>query len=233
MSITFRRPSPALILATAAIVAGGAGSATAASLITGKQIKNDTVASADIKNGSLTSSDIKKGSISVTRLAASAKKAMVGTPGPQGPAGATGATGAAGQPGAQGVQGEKGDRGPSDGYATFEGNPGAAPNAKATIDTLDLPRGSFIIMAKVDATADGAGDILECDLVNQGDVIGRSRIVASGVGRQILTVQAAPTLNGLLLNSNDVQFQCADNDSDVTLGHAAMTAVRVGEMHEG
>lgn len=41
---------------------------------------------------------------------------------------------------------------------------------------------------------------------------------------------AAPTLDGFLLNSNDVRFECADDNSGVTLGYSAMTAVQVGDM---
>jgi hypothetical protein len=44
-----RRPSPALIVAIVAVFVAGAGSATAAQLITGKQIKNGTIGSADLK----------------------------------------------------------------------------------------------------------------------------------------------------------------------------------------
>lgn len=74
-----------VILAVAAIASAGAGSATAASLITGKQIKNGTVTGADIKNHSLTSRDF-RGSVR----------------GPAGPMGAAGATGATGPAGARG-----------------------------------------------------------------------------------------------------------------------------------
>jgi hypothetical protein len=43
-----KRPSPALIVAVVAVFVAGAGSATAAQLITGKQIKNGSVGSADL-----------------------------------------------------------------------------------------------------------------------------------------------------------------------------------------
>ena len=44
-----RRPSPALIVAIIAVFIAGAGSATAARFITGKQIKNGSIGSADLK----------------------------------------------------------------------------------------------------------------------------------------------------------------------------------------
>lgn len=42
------RPSAALVIALIAVVLAGAGGATAAQLVTGKQIKNGTIASADL-----------------------------------------------------------------------------------------------------------------------------------------------------------------------------------------
>ena len=45
------------------VLAGAASGATAATLITGKQIKDNTVASVDIRNNDVTSVDIKKGSV--------------------------------------------------------------------------------------------------------------------------------------------------------------------------
>ncbi|HET9421723.1 MAG TPA: hypothetical protein VFO49_11340 [Nocardioides sp.] len=52
---------PALLLALAVLVVGVAGTATAAKLITGKQIKNETITAKDVKNGSLKEADLKAG----------------------------------------------------------------------------------------------------------------------------------------------------------------------------
>lgn len=89
----FRTPSLSLPVA-ATVIAGvvvlsAASGAGAARLITGAQIKNNTVTGVDIKNGSLTSLDI----------AASARAALTG---PAGPAGAKGDAGAPGSPGING-----------------------------------------------------------------------------------------------------------------------------------
>jgi hypothetical protein len=77
------------------VVLGGPAwaSSTAASVarvVTGKQIKNSSLTSADVKNGSLLAKDFKAGQL---------------------PAGEKGAPGAPGAPGATGPAGEKGDRG--------------------------------------------------------------------------------------------------------------------------
>ncbi|GAA1761849.1 hypothetical protein GCM10009795_005370 [Nocardioides hankookensis] len=81
---------------TIALVLGGAGGATAGRLITGKQIKDNTVASADIKNKTITTTDL--ASATITALAG-----KPGAAGAQGPAGETGPVGARGPVGANGM----------------------------------------------------------------------------------------------------------------------------------
>jgi hypothetical protein len=56
-------PSPSMVLALAALFVALSGSAYAALVITGHNIKNGTVTGADIKDGSLASRDIKRNSI--------------------------------------------------------------------------------------------------------------------------------------------------------------------------
>lgn len=78
------------VVAGTALVLVTAGGATAAGMITGKDIKNGSVTSKDVKNGSLLLKDFKK----------SERGKLVG---PAGPAGGTGATGATGAPGPAGA----------------------------------------------------------------------------------------------------------------------------------
>ena len=54
-----RRPSPALVIALIALFVAGAGSATAARLISGRSIKNNSVTGRDIRNGSLGTGDVR------------------------------------------------------------------------------------------------------------------------------------------------------------------------------
>jgi len=67
----------------------GAGTATAAKMITGGQIVNGTVTSADLKDGNVKAKD----------LSAGAKASLAGQPGPQGPEGPAGQKGDPGAPG--------------------------------------------------------------------------------------------------------------------------------------
>ena len=84
------RPSPGTVIACIALVVACTGTATAATLITGKQIQNNSVTTKDVKNKSLRAGDFRPG----TLLRGPAGPA--GATGPQGPQGAQGATGAAG-----------------------------------------------------------------------------------------------------------------------------------------
>jgi hypothetical protein len=73
MTITPRRALPALLLTAIVLAVAFAGGATAAKLITGKDIKNSTVTTQDIKNKSLKGADIKDGSLGEADLTSSAK----------------------------------------------------------------------------------------------------------------------------------------------------------------
>src|SRR3954465_136583 len=64
-----RRPSPALIVAIVALVMACAGSATAATLITGRQIRNNSVTGADIRDRSLRGKDVGSNTITGRNVA--------------------------------------------------------------------------------------------------------------------------------------------------------------------
>jgi hypothetical protein len=110
---SFRRPSPALLVAFVALfVALGGGGALAASKL--------IVHSDNIANGAVTNHKLADGSVGIHKLKSPLKAALakvasgrgiVGTQGPQGPQGAQGATGATGGTGTQGAKGDTGATG--------------------------------------------------------------------------------------------------------------------------
>ena len=114
------------LVVAAAVLAVGAGGSTAAILITGANVKDESLTGRDVKNRSLTGADIKNGSISRANLSTALQGALTGVgvqavEGPQGPAGPQGSPGAqglvgpqgpAGPQGAQGAQGAQGPVGP-------------------------------------------------------------------------------------------------------------------------
>jgi hypothetical protein len=85
-TIASRRPSAAMVVATIAVAFACAGSATAASLITSANVKNNSLKSVDVKNKSLKFRD----------LAPGARTQLKGEPGEQGAKGEPGDGGAGG-----------------------------------------------------------------------------------------------------------------------------------------
>ena len=101
------------------------GTATAAVLVTGKNVKNGSLTGKDVKNNSLGSGKIKNGGL----VAKDFKAGQL----PAGAQGAQGAPGAGGAAGADGDDGNDGAAGPSDVYA--DGATGVALDTTATADT--------------------------------------------------------------------------------------------------
>jgi hypothetical protein len=102
------RSSVTTVVIVGAIVMATVGSATAASMITGSQIRNDTITSSDVRDGTLTSRDVRDH----TLLTKDFRPGQL----PQGPRGLTGATGPAGLAGAAGPRGPAG----RDGFGLLE-----------------------------------------------------------------------------------------------------------------
>jgi hypothetical protein len=93
-----------VVLGGDSFAAGAVKSATR--LITGTDVKNDSLTGADIKNGSLTGTDVKNGSIAAADLAPGVARAgATGATGPKGDTGPAGAQGAKGLQGAPGLSG--------------------------------------------------------------------------------------------------------------------------------
>jgi hypothetical protein len=105
------------------------GSAVAASLITGKQIKDGTIQVRDI---------------SKTARAQLAPKAVAALPGPQGPAGPAGQAGTQGPKGDTGAQGDKGVAGEAVAYANVKGD-----------GTIEPGQSKGITNDMIDRTAEG------------------------------------------------------------------------------
>jgi hypothetical protein len=133
-------PLAVLMAVVATLLVSGGTYAAAATLITGKQVKDNSLTSRDVKNNSLTSRDVKSRSLhgnDIRNGTLTAKlfkrgtllRGLKGATGGRGGTGATGARGASGARGEPGPQGEKGVHGPSGvtevRVVTTAGNPGA------------------------------------------------------------------------------------------------------------
>jgi hypothetical protein len=97
-----------LIAAVGILVLALGGTATAARLITGAQIKDSTITGRDIKDGSISASDLRRDAADALR----GRDGVRGETGATGPRGEPGATGAKGEPGATGPKGATGADGP-------------------------------------------------------------------------------------------------------------------------
>jgi hypothetical protein len=84
---------------------------SAARLLTGKQIKDGSLTSADVKDRSLLAKDFKAGELPAGQAGAIGAKGETGATGPTGPTGPTGETGATGPQGETGATGPKGETG--------------------------------------------------------------------------------------------------------------------------
>src|SRR5215207_1883051 len=113
------RPSSAMVIACLALSIALGGTASAAVLITGKQVKDGSIAGRDVKNASLG-----KNKLSATAL--SSLTGERGPAGPQGPKGDPGQAGPKGDSGEQGPAGRTGTTGPKGetGPAGPQGPPG-------------------------------------------------------------------------------------------------------------
>lgn len=151
----FRHLSPIIVVGVLLSVVA-AGSATAAKLITGGDIKNGSLTAADVrngsmtgaevKNGSLTGADVKNGSIDTSSLAVDAVTRANLAPGvlatidrvETGPRGETGSKGEAGTSGSAGARGAQGPIGaPGQALVT---SVLTAPNATyAGANVVDVP----------------------------------------------------------------------------------------------
>lgn len=117
------------------LVIATAGTATAAKLITGKQIKDRSITERDLSASVIAKLDRKPGT------------------GPAGPAGPVGPSGPAGEKGATGDRGVTGEKGAPGDAAVSYGATGShdfvAPASLATILSITLPAGTWVLHGRV------------------------------------------------------------------------------------
>lgn len=125
----------ATVVAYVALFVALGGTATAAVLVTGKNVKNGSLTGADVKSNSLGSVDVTNGDLLAEDFKAGQLRA--------GPRGAPGAPGARGAPGPAGAKGDQGSPGIS-GLVKVE--QGSASNSDSFKDaTATCPAGKRVI----------------------------------------------------------------------------------------
>ena len=205
---TIIRPT-SMLVALLAVVLACAGTATAAKLLTGKDIKNSSLTAADIKDSSLTGKDIRNGSLGAAELSSAAVKALKGV---SGPAGANGTNGAPGSKGDKGDTGAKGERGPSTAYgAHVSAAVPVAGNDPNEVIGGSVPAGSYVFQAKVVLRSESVnGSRPTCELfVARGDEF----------------VEAIDTVDGIFLGP--------ENTGDDTAQYTLLAVAKVDNPSNG
>ncbi|MBA2347266.1 MAG: collagen-like protein [Solirubrobacterales bacterium] len=232
--MTKHHPGAGLVLAVVALVLALGGTATAAKLITGKQVKNSSLTGADVRNSSLTGADLRNGSVGAADLSSAAKSAISGAPGAQGTAGAPGVAGAKGEtgaPGAPGANGTNGADGRTEVKVAKNSAGGTIDAANQIVATVILSPGSYLFQGKVRA-ANTAGS--ERNAACELRLLAAADPFDSTVGT--LTTAASQTtlvLQGTLVRetSSVVQMRCSGSPGEpVSYTRASLAATLVEDL---
>lgn len=194
------RPSPAMIVATIALIATFAGNAVAEGV--------DAVISA-LKPNSVTSATVKDGSLKLKDFSKKERTKLVGKTGKQGAAGATGATGAAGAAGPAGTP---------DGYkkseadAAFLGKTSKAADSDKLdgIDSSEFIQGSGALGSNYALQSIGASDTSFFDIPKLGKIQ--------------VSCAAGPVYDVVFANDSGASVRYTSSITDVTVDGAAFDA---------
>ncbi len=227
------RPSVSAALAVLALFVALGGTATAAKLITGKQIKNGSLTGADVRNRSLSGADLRNGTVGLNKLTAKARATLLrGAPattaGKDGAQGAPGPAGPAGPQGPKGDAGAPGPAGPAGSGAAFFAGVGAHlitdPSDRIVV-TKSLPAGSYVLDAKA-VIRTSVADNTPCTLQQGATELDR---VNADLGAGInLPVALAATIT--LPAAADVSLLCFEGAGNVTVTNAKLIATQVGSI---
>ena len=201
MSRTSTIRSASTLLAVCAVFALAlAGTASAALLITGKQIVDGSITGRDVKNSTLTGSDVRDDSLTPADFSGSVQ----GPAGPTGPAGPPGPAGSAGTKGATGPVGPAGSTGPA-------GPVGATgPTGPAGVSGIEYLTAPLSVPAK--STGEG---YVECT--------GGKHAVGGGVAPTSLS-SASRVLGTAPLDDGVGWWAAVYNDSSSSAGYYAWVA---------
>jgi len=168
-----KRPRLATIIAGLALMVALGGTATAAGLINGAKIKNNSVAGKKLKNKTVTKN----------KLAPATIKALKGK---QGPKGEQGEQGPQGPKGAQGDPGQDGVVSP---LYTESDSVNVPANNELAIKTLNVPAGKYIVTSNISITT-SATDVVSCGIsANNSGGENSSTYDNDGGGRTTIPIQ--------------------------------------------
>jgi hypothetical protein len=178
------RASYSSVVASLALVLaiGGPVAAGAQSLLTGRNVKDDSLTGVDIQNDSLTGADIRDGSLGSNLFSTVARANLRGATGPEGPAGPKGDTGAQGPAGA----GITADVVKGDDVANYQD---LQPLATGQLTSA----GDYVVFANLTVHNTGASDdYLECGLF-----IGNQAVGGGGVNTTAGSTESGSTVGAI------------------------------------
>lgn len=210
----------ATIASSLALVVALGGTSYAAVVITGHDIKNGTVTTADVKNHNLRLKDFAPG----------ARKGLRGAPGA---AGAAGPQGAAGVQGVQGVTGDQGPIGPSNAFTVTNDNTTNLTGTSKIVLSQVLPAGAYVVNARATGyrtTGTGLAQVV-CELVDDAAYDSTVATIPSG-GPVSLYQGVALQIAFTRTAASTVALQCYDNAAagNTAVYRKKLTAVRVGSV---
>lgn len=160
-----------------------------------------------------------------------------GQPGPQGPAGPAGPQGPAGATGPAGPQGLTGPAGPagtSHGYAASGGHASFA-SAPVTVQTLNLPAGTYLVWATGTVTDSANDTYTTCRLLSGGTTIQKQFVDHFAVGFSNRNGSAAFALTGPVTlggaGSVDVSCSSSDGSGSDSAGDVSIVAVALDALN--
>ena len=233
-----------MVVATIALLVALSGTAlaTTSALISGQQIKNNSVAGVDVRNSSLTGADVRNKSLT----AADFRGAVRGARGASGAPGPVGAQGPKGDKGDDGDEGEQGERGPTFGDANWVESVSVDDCDSDTtsltypVDLAEPARIYATVVATYSRSPAGPMPSIGVELVTNNAVVAstiaqyvgspdstEAQVVSSGVmtedGRAGFTVPAGSyTLRAVFAN-----WDCAGTGT-VTYGDPALSHIELG-----
>jgi hypothetical protein len=160
---------------------------------------------------------------------------LTGREGPGGKEGPTGREGPVGQEVSAGKEGKEGRQGPSNGFQAFKNSVGLPTGPEATVGSLAVPAGSYVVSAKFWVSNTGTERVrVTCSLVNdQNEDKDVSEITADPVGttswygRGMVLLQAASTMD----SAGHWLVKCTDNGASGIDGEwLKIQALQVGSL---
>jgi hypothetical protein len=216
-----------IIACVAVALVVGSTTATAATLITGKQIKN----------GTITAQDIKRGSINASRLSSGLRERLpaVGAAGRPSIPGAPGAKGDSGAHGEKGEKGDKGDPGPkhsSGNWGVINRNTIHSPTVELRSGPFDAPVGDGSLnLAVADGTekaaygneVDFAGKPLDLDAVGFHVYTTGENADAPADNMPSIAFEIDPNVSAVASNYSSLVFTPAESAPNAWSGYIDAT----------